>query len=49
MLPAGSALDGPVDTTAAVTAEAFGEALHIAAAEDGVDAVIALVVRHALR
>ena len=43
-----SALGGPVDTTAAVGAEAFGEALHIAAAEDGVDAVIAVVVRHAL-
>ena len=38
VLPAGSALGGPVDTTAAVSAEAFREALHIAAAEDGVDA-----------
>jgi acyl-CoA synthetase (NDP forming) len=46
LLPAEASLDGPVDTTAAVTAEAFGETLHIAAAEDGVDAVIALVVRH---
>ena len=46
VLPAEASLDGPVDTTAAVTAEAFGETLHIAAAEDGVDAVIALVVRH---
>ena len=46
VLPAEASLDGPVDTTAAVTAEAFGEALRIAAAEDGVDAVIALVVRH---
>jgi acyl-CoA synthetase (NDP forming)/GNAT superfamily N-acetyltransferase len=47
VLPAGSALGGPVDTTAAVTAEAFGEALHIAAGEDGVHALIALVVQHA--
>jgi acyl-CoA synthetase (NDP forming) len=46
VLPAEASLDGPVDTTAAVTAEAFGETLRIAAAEDGVDAVIALVVRH---
>ena len=42
--PPASALGGPVDTTAAVSAEAFGEALHIAAAEDGVDALIAVVV-----
>ena len=49
VLPAEASLDGPVDTTAAVTAEAFGETLHIAAAEDGVDAVIALVVRAPLR
>jgi len=46
VLPAEASLNGPVDTTAAVTAEAFGETLQIAAAEDGVDAVIALVVRH---
>ena len=46
VLPAEASLGGPVDTTAAVTAEAFGEALQIAAAEDGVDAVIALVVEH---
>jgi acyl-CoA synthetase (NDP forming) len=46
VLPAEASLDGPVDTTAAVTAEAFSETLQIAAAEDGVDAVIALVVRH---
>ena len=45
LLPAGSALDGPVDTTDAVSAEAFREALHVAAAQDGVDAVIVLVVR----
>ena len=45
LLPAGSALDGPVDTTDAVSAEAFREALRVAAAQDGVDAVIVLVVR----
>ena len=45
VLPAGSALAGPVDTTDDVSAAAFREALHIAAAQDGVDAVIALVVR----
>ena len=45
VLPAGSALDGPVDTTDDVSAEAFREALHVAAAQDGVDAVIVLVVR----
>ncbi len=43
VLPPGSALDGPVDTTAAVSAEAFREALHIAAAEDRVDALMAVV------
>ena len=46
VLPVGSALGGPVDTTAAVSAEAFRTALHIAAGEDGVHAVIALVVRN---
>jgi len=45
VLPPGSALMGPVDTTDAVGAEAFGEALHVAAAQDNVDAIIALVVR----
>jgi len=45
VLPGGSALDGPVDTTDAVSVAAFREALHLAAAQDGVDAVIALVVR----
>ncbi|HUK70722.1 MAG TPA: GNAT family N-acetyltransferase [Streptosporangiaceae bacterium] len=44
VLPAGSALGGPVETTAAVSPEAFGKALQIAASEDGVDALIALVI-----
>ena len=47
VLPAGSALGGPVDTTAAVSAETFREALHIAAGQEGIDALIAVVVRHA--
>ena len=46
VLPDGSAFGGPVDTTATVSAEEFGQALNIAASEDGVHAVIALVVRN---
>jgi len=45
VLPAGAAFGGPVDTTAAVSAAAFREALRIAAAEDGVAALLAVVVR----
>ena len=44
ILPAGAALGGPVDTTAAVSAGAFGAALAEVAGDTGVDAVIALVV-----
>jgi acyl-CoA synthetase (NDP forming)/GNAT superfamily N-acetyltransferase len=47
VLPPGSAVGGPVDTTASVDAAAFGEALRLAAGQDGVDALIALVVLHA--
>ncbi len=43
VLPDGSALNGPVDTTMAVSAEALRQALLIAS-EDGVDALIALVI-----
>jgi len=46
VLPAEASLDGPVDTTTAVSAPAFGEALRIAAG-DGADAVIAVIVRRA--
>jgi len=46
VLPAEASLAGPLDTTAAVSPEAFGEALHLAAA-DGVAALIAVVVRSA--
>ncbi len=47
VLPAAASLGGPVDTTAAVSPDAFGKALHIAAADDGVASVIAVVVRSA--
>ena len=43
-LPAGVAVTGPIDTTAAVSADAFGAALATAAGDTGVDAVLALVV-----
>jgi acyl-CoA synthetase (NDP forming)/GNAT superfamily N-acetyltransferase len=43
VLPAGSALGGPVNATAAVGAEAFGAAIQVAA--EGADALIAVVVR----
>jgi acyl-CoA synthetase (NDP forming)/GNAT superfamily N-acetyltransferase len=44
ILPLGAALGGPVDTTAAVSAEAFSAALSTVAFDIGVDAVIALIV-----
>jgi acyl-CoA synthetase (NDP forming)/GNAT superfamily N-acetyltransferase len=47
VLPAGASLAGPVDTTAAASPEAFRETLRIAAAQDGVQALIAVVVRSA--
>ena len=47
VLPAEASLAGPLDTTAAVSPEAFGEALHLAASDDGVAALIAVVVRSA--
>ncbi|HEU5416345.1 MAG TPA: bifunctional GNAT family N-acetyltransferase/acetate--CoA ligase family protein [Streptosporangiaceae bacterium] len=48
LLPAGAAVGGPIDTTAAVTSPAFQTALEIVAADDGVDAVLALAVPTAL-
>ena len=45
VLPAAASVDGPVDTTAAVSPQAFAEALCITAAEEGVAAPIAMVVR----
>ena len=46
VLPPGAALGGPVDATASVGAEAFGQALQITAGQAGVDALIAVIVRH---
>ena len=47
VLPAAASVDGPVDTTAGVSPQAFAEALRITAAEQGVAALIAMVVRSA--
>ncbi|RZQ65912.1 bifunctional GNAT family N-acetyltransferase/acetate--CoA ligase family protein [Amycolatopsis suaedae] len=44
LLPPGATTVNPVDTTAAVPATAFGEALRAVAGDDGVDAVIAVTV-----
>lgn len=43
LLPAGS-VSGPVDTTAAVSAEAFRQCLELVGADEKVDAIIALVL-----
>jgi acyl-CoA synthetase (NDP forming)/GNAT superfamily N-acetyltransferase len=48
LLPSGAEVAGPVDTTAAVTADAFRACLEQAAADDGVDAVIAVAVPTAI-
>jgi acyl-CoA synthetase (NDP forming) len=48
LLPAGAACAGPVDTTAAVPADVFGQCVHEVAADDGIDAVLAVVVPTAL-
>jgi len=47
VLPAAASVDGPVDTTAAVSPRAFAEVLRIVAAEEGVAALIAVIVRSA--
>ena len=44
LLPAGAAIQGPVDSTAGVGADAFQACLEIVAADDSVDAVIAIGV-----
>src|ERR1022692_974077 len=44
MLPLGAAVAGPVDTGAGVSAEAFSHALEVAATDEGVDAILVLVV-----
>jgi acyl-CoA synthetase (NDP forming)/GNAT superfamily N-acetyltransferase len=48
LLPAGAAVAGPVDTTPGVTTEAFRACLEQVAADDGVDAVLAVAVPTAL-
>ena len=48
LLPAGAAVAGPVDTTAAVTDDAFRACLEQIAADENVDAVIAVTVPTAI-
>ena len=48
LLPDGAAVAGPVDTTAAVTVDAFQACLEQVAADENVDAVIAVAVPTAL-
>jgi acyl-CoA synthetase (NDP forming)/GNAT superfamily N-acetyltransferase len=47
-LPAGAEVTGPVDTTATVTPETFRRCLELIAADDGVDAILALAVPTAI-
>ena len=44
LIPEGGAADGPIDTTAAVSARQFRECLELAAADEEVSAMIALVL-----
>jgi acyl-CoA synthetase (NDP forming)/RimJ/RimL family protein N-acetyltransferase len=48
LLPAGAAVTGPVDTTAAVGNDAFQACLEEVAADDGVDAVLAVAMPTAI-
>ena len=48
LLPAGAAVAGPADTTAAVSNDVFRACLEEAAADDGVDAVLAVAVPTAI-
>lgn len=48
VLPAGATIANPVDTTAAIGADAFRVCLETVAADDGVDAVISVTVPTAL-
>jgi acyl-CoA synthetase (NDP forming)/RimJ/RimL family protein N-acetyltransferase len=48
LLPAGAQVTGPVDTTSAVTAQAFRACLEQAALDEGVDAVLAVAVPTAM-
>jgi acyl-CoA synthetase (NDP forming)/GNAT superfamily N-acetyltransferase len=44
LIPPGGAADGPIDTTAAISAGQFRECLELAAADEAVSAMIALVL-----
>jgi len=44
LIPEGGAVTGPVDTTAAVSSETFRRCLELIGADEGVDAIIALVL-----
>jgi acyl-CoA synthetase (NDP forming)/GNAT superfamily N-acetyltransferase len=48
LLPPGAAVAGPVDTTAAVSQDAFRACLEQVAADDGVDALLAIAVPTAI-
>ena len=48
LLPPGAAVAGPVDTTATVSLDAFRACLEAIAADDGVDAVVAVTVPTAI-
>jgi acyl-CoA synthetase (NDP forming) len=48
LLPSGAAVRNPVDTTAAVTQDAFRDCLEAVAADDGIDAVLAVTVPTAI-
>jgi acyl-CoA synthetase (NDP forming)/GNAT superfamily N-acetyltransferase len=48
LLPPGAAVTNPVDTTAAVTHDAFRACLETVAADDGIDAVLAVTVPTAI-
>jgi acyl-CoA synthetase (NDP forming)/GNAT superfamily N-acetyltransferase len=48
ILPAGAAVTGPVDTTAAVSQAAFRSCIQAVADDDGVDAIMAITVPTAL-
>ena len=48
LLPSGAAVAGPVDTTAAVAADPFRACLEVVAADDGVDALLAVTVPTAI-
>jgi acyl-CoA synthetase (NDP forming) len=45
LIPAGGSVNGPVDTAATVSADAFRQVLEVLDADDGVHAIIALILR----